>query len=91
MYAKTGAVIDMTAKEASQILKSKYKDMSIVEYLNFVDFFAFALIANGKETESFAGGYDTVDKKTGSISTFNPTEDMASYMSADSIDINTLN
>ena len=81
----------MTAKEAAEILKSKYKDKSIVECLVFADFFAFAMTDKGKEAEDRAGGYDTVNKKTGIISTFNPIEDMSAYMSAVLIDINTLN
>ena len=81
----------MTAKKAAEILKSKYNNKSIVECLEFADFFAFALTDKGKEKELRGGGYNTVNKKTGIISTFNPIQNMSAYMAAKLIDINTLN
>ena len=53
----------MTANEAARILKEKYNDKSIIECLDFVDFYAFAIADKGKEDDDFAGGYYTVNKK----------------------------
>ena len=80
----------MTANEAARILREKFNDKSIIECLDFADFYAFAIVDKGKEDDDFAGGYYTVNKRTSSISTFNPTDDLETYLSAKSIDINTL-
>lgn len=80
----------MTASEAANILRKKYNDKSIVECLDFNDFYAFAMVDKGKENDDIAGGYDTVNKKTGGISVFNPTDDLEAYLSAKTIDISTI-
>lgn len=80
----------MTANEAARILTEKYNEKSIIECLDFADFYAFAIVDKGKEKEEFAGGYYTVNKKTSSISTFNPTDDLDAYLKAKIIDIDTL-
>ena len=80
----------MNAKEAMRTIKNKYPSKVVVECLEFNDFYAFALSEPGRENEDVGGGYDTVSKKNGNVSTFNPTEDFEAFMSATGIDIKTL-
>lgn len=80
----------MKAKEAAEIIKRKNEDFVIIDCLEFDDFFAFALTEKGRENELFGGGYDTVSKKDGSTSTFNPVQDFDKFFAAKHIDINSL-
>lgn len=81
----------MTAKEAMQIIKSKYTDMSVIECLDFPDFFAFGLTVKGAEGEDVGGGYFTVAKNSGKLGEFTPMQDFEAFLTAKQIDINTLN
>lgn len=80
----------MTAKEAHDIIKKQYPNMTSIECLEFADFFAFALVETGRENESIATAYNTVDKNTSALSVFNPIEDFDSYFAAKSIDLEEL-
>lgn len=73
----------MKVKEAYKIIKPKYADKKLLECLEFNNFFAFLFAENDEET--VGGGYDTVDKRTGNVSTFNPTEDFDSFFKAKQI------
>lgn len=80
----------MTVKEAMQIIKNKYPDMSVIECLDFPDFYAFGLTEKGAEDEEVGGGYYTVEKDNGKLGVFSPTQDFDAFLSAKSIDINTI-
>lgn len=84
-------MIDVTVKEAMQIIKNKYSDMSVIECLDFPDFFAFGLTEKGAESEDVGGGYFTVAKDSGKLGGFTPTQDFEAFLTAKQIDINTLN
>lgn len=77
----------MTAKEAKTIVENKYPNQTVVECLDFSDFFAFALAEKGKENEDFGGGYITLNKETKKLGSFNPTEDLDSFVKAKSIEV----
>lgn len=77
----------MTAKEALEIIKGKYPDMSVIECLEFPDFYGFALTEKGEEDEPTGGGYITVSKEDGTISAFTPTMDLELFLSAKFIDL----
>ena len=81
----------MTAKEAYEIIKKENPGMVTIECLEFLDFYAFALTEKGREDEQIGGGYFTVNKTSGEIGAFNPTEDFDAFFAAKSIDIDTLN
>lgn len=78
----------MTIKDGTKIIVNKYPNMSIIECLDFPEFYAFAIVDKGKEDEGFGGGYITVNKTDGGISSFNPTMDLQLFMSAKPIDVN---
>lgn len=81
----------MTAKEAYVIIKKENPGMVTIECLEFLDFYAFGLTEKGKEDEQIGGGYITVNKTSGEIGGFNPTEDFDAFFAAKPIDIDTLN
>lgn len=81
----------MTAKEAYGIIKKEYPGMVAIECLEFKSFYAFGLTEEGKENEQIGGGYTTVNKTSGKIGAFNPTEDFEAFLRADPIDVDALN
>ncbi len=81
----------MTAKEAMQIVKSKYTDMSVIECFDFPDFYAFGMTEKRAEHGLVAGGCFTVSKTTGKLGTISPVLDYEAFLKAKPIDINTLN
>lgn len=76
----------MSVKDAMQIIEKEYPDMSIVECLEFPEFYGFALTEKGRENEPFGGGYVTVSKTNGDVSIFIPTDDLQLFMSAKPIE-----
>ena len=78
----------MKVKDAYNIIKAKNNsDKELVECLEFDGFFAFAFAEKSKINETVGGGYDTVDKKSGQISVFNPTENLELFISAKKIPV----
>lgn len=75
----------MTANDAYEVIKKANPKMSVVECLEFPEFYAFALVPKGKEGEPIGGGYDTVDKRTGELGAFNPIEDFGAFRAAKKI------
>ena len=80
----------MTAKEAYEIIKKEQSGMVAIECLEFPDFYAFGLTEKGEEDEAFGGGYYTVNKISGELNTFTPTQDFEAFFAAKTIDTNTL-
>lgn len=81
----------MEVREAYNIMKSEYPNKKLIECLEFDDFFAFCLVDRTVQDGDLIGGaYDTVDRKTGGISSFNPIQNLAAFMEAKIIDISTL-
>ena len=80
----------MPIKDALQIIINKLPGMSVIECLEFPEFYAFALAEKGKEKEDFGGGYHTINKRDGSLSTFIPTMDFQLFQSAIPIDLKEL-
>ena len=76
----------MLIEEALKIIKNNFPEMEIIECLEFPEFYAFAIIGKGAEHRDFGGGYNTVSKRDGSLSTFTPTADIQLFMSAKSVD-----
>lgn len=81
----------MTVQKAYEIVKQINPRMVAVECLEFPDFYAFALVEKEFEKELSGGGYNTVNKITGEVGVFNPTQDFESFFEAKSINIDTLN
>ena len=77
----------MTFDEALKIIKNEYKDKSIIECLEFDEFYAFAIVEPGQEEEDIGGGYTTVIKSDGKISTFNPIRDLKALAKAKRIEL----
>ena len=76
---------DMKANDAYKIIKEKHENEKLLECLEFDSFFAFLFAEN--ESDIVGGGYDTVDKNTGDVSTFNPTSDLDSFFKAEQVPI----
>lgn len=81
----------MLFKDALKTIKDAFPQIEIIECLEFPEFYAFALIDKGKEKEDVGGGYNTVSKRDGSLSTFAPTMDIHLFMSAKSVDLTNTN
>ena len=79
---------DMDAREAYKTIKEKHENEKLLECLEFDGFFAFLFAET--ESDMVGGGYDTVDKNTGEISTFNPTTDLDSFFKAEQVPIETV-
>ncbi len=88
MLAKTGVVIDMTVKEAYEIIKKENPGMKAIQCFDFADFYAFALAEESWNGELLGGAYTTVNKTTGKFGVLFPYED---FEEAKEIPIDTLN
>ena len=73
------------------IIKKENPGMVAVGCLEFADFYAFALTEKGRENEPIGGGYDTVNKVSGALGGFTPTQDFDAFFAAKEIPIGTLN
>lgn len=80
----------MTVQEAYEIIKKNNPGMIAIECLSFVDFYAFGLTEKGRENELIGGGYDTVDKTTGELGSFNPVQNFDAFFTAKKIPVKTL-
>ena len=78
----------MNIKDAYEIIKKYNKGKRLVECLEFDDFYAFAFCE--RDDNLLGGGYDTVDKMTGKISFFNPTENLNDLFRAKLISVDIL-
>ena len=65
----------MTAKDASRIVMALRPNKTIIECLEFPDFYAFAMVDKGREGEWYLGGYWTVGKADGAIGDLRPVDD----------------
>ena len=79
----------MIAKEVYEIIKKEYPGLKVIECLEFPDFYAFGLTEQGKEDEAFGGGYHIINKTSGELNTFTPTQDFEAFFAAKIIDTNT--
>lgn len=77
----------MTIQEAYNKIKNNNPDKVIVECLEFVDFYAFALTDKGSEDEPAGGGYVTINKTSGEIGAFSPVQDFDAFFAAKKIDL----
>ena len=80
----------MTVQEAYEIVKDKYQGMVAVDCLEFPDFYAFGLTEKGREDEPVGGGYVTVNKQSGVLGGFSPTQDFDAFFAAKPIDAEAL-
>ena len=81
----------MTPKDAFNIIKEKHQEEKVIECLEFDDFFAFCFVDKEVDEEAeFGSAYNTVLKKNGTLSTFNPTDNIQAYMVAKPIKLNAL-
>ena len=80
----------MTAKEAYAIIRRENSDKVLMSCLEFKDFYGFCLVPKGmEENEQLGGvGLDTVNKTTGEIGYFYPTQDLKAFREAKRIDLN---
>lgn len=81
----------MTVREAYQLVIETHPGKVAVVCLDFPDFYAFGLKEQRKEKEPIGGGYTTVNKLSGELGGFVPTEDFEAFFAAKRIDIKTLN
>lgn len=79
----------MDVKQAYAIIKTKYPDMKVIDCLELVDSFAFALADKSWNGELLAGAYTTVNKANGKIGAIHPYDDALDE--ATEIPIDTLN
>ena len=77
----------MTVKDASRIVMAHRPNKTIIECLEFPNFYAFAMVDKGRENEWFLGGYYTVDKVDGTIDGFSPVDDVDALFAAKPIDL----
>ena len=77
----------MTVKDASGIITAYRPDKTIIECLEFPDFYAFAMVDKGREGELYLGGYYTVGKADGAIDSFSPVDDVDALLAAKQIDL----
>lgn len=80
----------MTVQNAYEIVKRKYPDMVAIECLDFPDFYAFGLVEKGREPEEVGGGYVTINKDSGKIGGFTPTQDFEAFFAAKEIPVDIL-
>ena len=80
----------MTVQNAYEIVKRKYPDMVAIECLDFSDFYAFGLAEKGRETEEVGGGYVTINKDSGELGGFTPTQDFEAFFAAKEIPVDIL-
>ena len=82
----------MNVKEAYKIIEDKYPGGVVVECLESDNFYAFALADKKYASEEFfVGGYHTVEKKSGKMSTLNPLRDCKIIQKCNKVDVNILN
>ena len=77
----------MTVKDASVIVAADYPNKTIIECLDFPSFYAFAMVDKGLEGGLYLGGYYTVDKTSGTIGAFCPTDDLDALFAARKINL----
>lgn len=77
----------MIAKDASRIVSAHYPNKTVIECLEFPDFYAFAMVDKGREGELYLGGYYTVDKNNGAIGGFSPADDWDALDAAKKIEL----
>ena len=83
----------MTVTEAIKIIQQENPKHKVLECLEFSTFYAFGLVPPGYDTDqhdAYGGAYDTVDKATGKVSVFMPTDNLEAYRQAKTIDIRNL-
>ena len=81
----------MTANQAYKAIKERNKGAVCIECQDFGDFYGFVFVPKGTpKGEAIGGAYDTVDKKTGKISTYNPITNLALLDKAVPVDLATL-
>lgn len=74
----------MNVKEACEKLKTLPGRVHLLECLDFEDFWAFLFVdRKAAEDDMVGGAYDTVNKTTGEISVFNPTDNLAAFMASE--------
>ncbi len=77
----------LSAKEALNIVQNAKPECKAIECLEFKDFYAFFMVPKTYNEQDVAGAYDTVNKNTGLLATFHPTENLDLYMSAKVIEL----
>lgn len=80
----------MTAKDAYKIIKKSNQGRKCLGCSDFGDFYGFIFAPDGWDGGPFGGAYDTVDKKSGKTSTFNPVMDFALFSKAKPVELSTL-
>lgn len=71
----------MKVQDAYKSVEKLKPECKLLECLEFDDFYAFFMVPKSYTEDDIAGAYDTVNKKTGLLGTFNPTENLDLYMS----------
>lgn len=66
---------NVDVKKAYSIIKNKNIGKRCIECKDYGAFFGFVFVSHKWDGTAFGGACDTVDKKTGAISTFSPFMD----------------
>lgn len=77
----------MKVQDAYELVKKLKPDCRLLECLEFEDFFAFFMVPRSYIDEGVVGAYDTVNKKSGLLGSFNPTENLSVYLSGKVIEL----
>lgn len=80
----------MDVKKAYAIAIKGKHGSKCVECCDFGDFYGFVFAPDKWDGGPFGGAYDTVDKKTGAISAFNPVTDFDLFDKATPIALSAL-
>ena len=81
----------MDAKKAYAVIKQRNSGKKCIECKDYGDLFGFVFVPQDlPDGEVFGGACDTVDKKTGAISTFSPFMNFALFDRAKTVDLSAL-
>ena len=77
----------MRVQDAYALVEKLKPECKLLECLEFDDFYAFFMVPRSYLDDGVAGSYYTVNKKTGLLGMFNPTENLSLYMSGEVIEV----
>lgn len=77
----------LSVQDAYSVIEKIKPDCKLLECLEFEDFYAYFMVPKTYNGDGVAGAYDTVNKKTGLVSSFVPTENLKLYMSGKVVEL----